>query len=85
MPPIIKCRGGGGLCHGLCVGVRKQLVSANYRTNAWVDWGVTRGRFPSSKMAVTNLYLRENRAKTGLLYLKFNYLSFELVSSQSDH
>jgi hypothetical protein len=23
---------------GLCVGVRKHLVSVNYRTNAWVDW-----------------------------------------------
>jgi hypothetical protein len=38
MPPIIKCRGGGALCHVLCVGVRKHLVSVNYRTNAWVDW-----------------------------------------------
>jgi hypothetical protein len=28
----------GALCHGLCVGVRKHLVSINYRTNAWVDW-----------------------------------------------
>jgi hypothetical protein len=31
----------GALCHGLCVsgvGVRKHLVSVNYRTNAWVDW-----------------------------------------------
>jgi hypothetical protein len=27
----------GALCHGLCVGVRKHLVSINYRTNAWVD------------------------------------------------
>jgi hypothetical protein len=46
------------LCHDLCVGgvgVRKHLVSVNYRTNAWVDlldfsvayWGVTRGRFLS--------------------------------------
>jgi hypothetical protein len=25
------------LCHGLCIGVRKHLVSVNYRTNAWVD------------------------------------------------
>jgi hypothetical protein len=27
----------GALCHGLCVGVRKHLVSVNYRTNACVD------------------------------------------------
>jgi hypothetical protein len=26
----------GALCHGLCVGVRKHLVSVNYRTNARV-------------------------------------------------
>jgi hypothetical protein len=36
LPPIIKCR--GALCHGLCIGVHKHLVSINYRTNAWVDW-----------------------------------------------
>jgi hypothetical protein len=28
----------GALCRGLCVGVRKHLISVNYRTNAWVDW-----------------------------------------------
>jgi hypothetical protein len=28
----------GALCHGICVGVRKHLVSINYRTNAWVAW-----------------------------------------------
>jgi hypothetical protein len=26
------------LCHGLCIGVHKHLVSINYRTNALVDW-----------------------------------------------
>jgi hypothetical protein len=30
----------GALCHGLCVGVHKHLVSVNYRTNAWVDFSV---------------------------------------------
>jgi hypothetical protein len=36
MPPIIIM---SGVCHGLCVGgvgVRKHLVSINYRTNAWL-------------------------------------------------
>jgi hypothetical protein len=28
----------GALCHGLCVGVRKHLISVNYRTNTWVNW-----------------------------------------------
>jgi hypothetical protein len=28
----------GALCHGLWVGIRKHLVSVNYRTNALVDW-----------------------------------------------
>jgi hypothetical protein len=36
MPPIIKMF--EALCHGLCDGVRKHLVSVNYLTNAWVDW-----------------------------------------------
>jgi hypothetical protein len=35
MPPDHKMS--GALCHGLCVDVRKQLVSVNYMTNAWVD------------------------------------------------
>jgi hypothetical protein len=38
-PPVHKIS--GALCHGLCVcgvGVRKHLVSVNYRTDAYVDW-----------------------------------------------
>jgi hypothetical protein len=35
MPPDHKMS--GELCHGLCVGGRKHLVSVNYRTSAWVD------------------------------------------------